>query len=146
VAESTVLEKMVGLTSIAILGDLGPEELSELARTGTEVWFRQGEALCRQGELTDEVFALLDGEVSIVQSADGVERVLGTDGPGTSIGELAVLDPAPRAATVVAATVAVRALRLSGGAFRAALQSNPAVSESVIRMLVRRLRAGSRDS
>jgi CRP-like cAMP-binding protein len=32
-------------------------------------------------------------------------------------------------------------LRLSGAAFRAALQSNPAVSESVIRMLVRRLRS-----
>jgi hypothetical protein len=140
-AESSILEKMVGLTSIAILGDLEPEELAELAQTGVEVWFRQGETLCRQGESGDEVFALLDGEVSVVQTVDGVERTLHTAGPGTSIGELTVLDPAPRAATVVAATVAVRVLRLSGAAFRAALQSNPAVSESVIRMLVRRLRS-----
>jgi hypothetical protein len=146
VTESSILEKMVGLTSIAILGDLEPEDLSKLAGAGTEVWFRQGEPLCREGEVSDEVFALLDGEVSIVRSIDGTERVLAVEGPGSSIGELAVLDPAPRGATVVASTVAVRALRLSGGAFRAALQSSPTLSDGVIRMLVRRLRRASERS
>jgi CRP-like cAMP-binding protein len=70
-------------------------------------------------------------------------RLMSVEGPGSCIGELAVLDPAPREATVIASTVAVRALRLSGGAFRAALGSSPAVSEAVIRILARRLRQSS---
>jgi CRP-like cAMP-binding protein len=67
-------------------------------------------------------------------------RVMSVEGAGSCIGELAVLDPAPREATVVASTVAVRTLRLSGSAFRQALGASPAVSEAVIRILARRLR------
>jgi len=140
VGESSILEKMIGLKSIAILDDLEPEELARLARSGTESWFREGEALCREGEMGDDVFVLLDGEVSIVQSDGDSDRVLGTEGPGSCIGELAVLDPAPRGATVIASTVAVRTLRLTGRAFRAAANASPSVSGSIIRMLVRRLR------
>ena len=50
------------------------------------------------------------------------------EGPGSCIGELAVLDPAPREATVVASTIAVRTLRLTGGSFRQALGASPVVS------------------
>jgi hypothetical protein len=144
-AESSVVEKMIGLKSIAILDDLEPEDLAQLARAGTESWFREGEALCREGEMSDDVFVLLAGEVSIVRADGDAEHVLGVEGPGSCIGELAVLDPAPRGATVVASTVAVRTLRLTGRAFRAAVSASPLVSESITRMLVRRLRrnAGS---
>ena len=89
----------------------------------------------------DEVFVVLDGEVSVLRRDGDVERVVAIEGPGSVIGELAVLDPAPRNATVVASTVAVRALRLAGGPFRQALSGSPAVSEVIIRMLARRLRA-----
>jgi len=42
---------------------------------------------------------------------------LTTERPGSCIGELAVLDPAPCEATVVASTITVRTLRLTGGSF-----------------------------
>ena len=66
--------------------------------------------------------------------ADG--RVAYVEGSGACIGELAVIDPAPREATVVASTVAVRALCLTG----ASLNASPAMSEGIIRILARRLR------
>jgi hypothetical protein len=144
--EPTTLAKMIGLKSIAIFEGLEPEDLAELARAGEESWFMQGEALCREGELGDELFVLLDGEVSVVHRDGDVDRVVAIEGPGSVIGELAVLDPAPRNASVVASTVAVRALRLAGGPFRQALNSSPAVSEVIIRMLARRLRAQSQSS
>ena len=62
------------------------------------------------------------------------------EGPGGCIGELAVLDPAPREATVIASTVAVRALSLTGASLRHALNASPAMSEGIIRILARRLR------
>jgi CRP-like cAMP-binding protein len=53
---------------------------------------------------------------------------------------MAVLDPAPRSATVIAGEGGVRALRLNGDAFREALNNDPAIASSVIRRLAQRLR------
>ena len=138
--ESSTLEKMIALTSIGVFADLEPEDLAHLGRAGIEAWYPQDSALCTEGEVADDVFVVLDGEVSVMRASPGGTRVLSVEGPGSCIGELAVLDPAPREATVVASTVAVRTLRLSGSAFRQALGASPAVSEAVIRILARRLR------
>ncbi len=134
-AAVSTLEKMIGLRSIGIFDELEPEDLASLARAGTEIWFTEGECLCREGETGDEVFVLLDGEVEVSHGGN-----LTIEGPGACVGELAVLDPAPHEATVVASTVAVRALRLTGASFRQALGASPVVSEGIIRSLVRRLR------
>jgi hypothetical protein len=134
--ETSVLEKMIALQSVGLFEALEPEDLAVLSRAGTEVWFTEGEYLCRESEPGDEIFVLLDGEVTV--SAHGRPPVV--EGRGSCVGELAVLDPAPRESTVVASTIAVRALRLTGPDFRGALASSPVVSEAVIRILVRRLR------
>ena len=138
-AATSTLEKMIGLRLVPIFEDLEPEDLAQLARAGTEVWFSEGECLCCAGEPGGEVFVLLDGEVTVSHG-----RTVTVEGPGTCIGELAVLDPAPREATVVASTIAVRTLRLTGGSFRQALGVSPVVSEGVIRILARRLREAAR--
>jgi len=132
---ASTIEKMIGLRSIGIFDELEPEDLAQLARAGTEAWFTEGQCLCREGETGDEVFVLLDGEVSVSQG--GTVR---SEGPGSCVGELAVLDPAPHEATVVASTIAVRTLRLTGASFRQALGASPVVSEGIIRILARRLR------
>ena len=139
-SDASTLEKMIGLRSIGIFDDLEPEDLAQLARAGNEIWFRAGEPLCHEGEVSDAVFVLLDGEVTVSRGAGPAACVAGVEGAGSCIGELAVLDPAPREATVVASTVAVRTLRLTGGSFRQALSASPGVSEAVIRILARRLR------
>jgi hypothetical protein len=136
VVESSILEKMIALQSVGLFDGLEPEDLALLSRTGTEVWFAEGEFLCRESELGDEIFVVLDGEVTV--SAQGRPPMV--DGRGSCVGELAVLDPAPRESTVVASTIAVRALRITGPDFRGALAGSPVVSEAVIRILVRRLR------
>ena len=60
-------------------------------------------------------------------------------GAGTVVGELAVLDPQPRSATVIALSP-VRLLRLRKAAFDEALRSRPEIARGVIAELVRRLR------
>jgi CRP-like cAMP-binding protein len=87
------------------------------------------------------VFVLLSGEVTITRRDGSADHVVGVEGPGSVIGELAVLDPAPRQATVTASSVAVRTLRLAGAPFRKALYASPALSEVIIRRLAQRLRA-----
>jgi len=145
-AEPTTLAKMIGLKAIALFDGLEPEDLAELARAGEESWYTHGETLCREGDLGDELFVLLDGEVSILHRDGDTDRIVATEGPGSVIGELAVLDPAPRNATVVVSDIAVRVLRLAGPPFRRALNASPAVSEVIIRLLARRLRVQGQSS
>jgi CRP-like cAMP-binding protein len=139
--EPTQIAKMIGLKAIEMFDALEPEDLALLARAGRESWFPPNEVLCREGEMGDEVFVLLAGEVTVMRRDGDTDRVVAVEGPGSVIGELAVLDPAPRNATVVATLGGVQTLRLCGGPFRQALTASPAVSEVIIRMLARRVRA-----
>jgi len=60
-------------------------------------------------------------------------------GAGDFFGEMAVLSPDPRTATV-AAVDAVKALVLSAWEFRQALQANPGMGYQVAKLLAGRLR------
>jgi len=139
--EPTEIAKMIGLKAVQMFDGLEPEDLALLAKESRETWFGPEEVLFREGEMGDEVFVLLAGEVSVLRRDDSVDRVVAVEGPGSVIGELAVLDPAPRNATVIAAFAGVQTMRLCGSSFRRAMSASPAVSEVIIRMLARRIRA-----
>jgi hypothetical protein len=134
------VEKMIALRSAPIFASLGPESLAELAHASREGEYQPGTALCVEGEFGDEVFILLNGEVQVFREEHGQRELLDIERAGGFIGEMAVLDPAPRSATVVAGESGVRALRLGGAAFRGALNRDPAIAASVIRRLAQRLR------
>ncbi len=142
----STLEKMIALCSISLFDALDPEDLIQLARSSTEVWFTEGQVLCREGEIGDEAFILLAGEASVYRRDGGTDRLLAVEGAGSCIGELSVLDPAPRSSTVTVSSIALRALRLTGDAFREARNANPAVSDAITRLLVRRLRGAALDA
>lgn len=134
------IEKMIALRSAPVFSRIGPEGLAELARASREDEFAPGETLCVEGEPGNEVFILLAGEVRILKKEGEGERFIGVEKAGGFIGELAVLDPAPRSATLVAGDEGTRALRLNGDAFRSALDRDPTIAASVIRTLAQRLR------
>ena len=118
--ESSTLEKMIGLTSIGVFADLEPEDLAHLGRAGVETWYPQDSALCTEGEVADDVSVVLDGKSRSCARSAGGTRVLSVEGPGSCIGELAVLDPA-RAKRRSSRRRLRMTLRLSGSAFRQAL-------------------------
>ncbi|MEZ5814962.1 MAG: EAL domain-containing protein [Alphaproteobacteria bacterium] len=65
--------------------------------------FQAGEIIMRQGDAGDCAYIIKSGRVEIlVESGDGTVQYLGSRGPGTMIGEMAILDNAPRSATVKA--------------------------------------------
>jgi CRP-like cAMP-binding protein len=54
---------------------------------------------------------------------------------------MAVLDPAPRSATVRAGAHGIHVLQLNGDAFRDVLNANPSIASGIIRTLAQRLRS-----
>jgi CRP/FNR family transcriptional regulator, cyclic AMP receptor protein len=133
---------MVALRAVPLFASLAPEELSCLARAGLERHFAPNDVLCLEGEPGDEVFVLLTGEVAILRRDGDEQKVIAREKAGGFVGEMAVIDPAPRSATVVAGEGGATALCVDGGGFRDIVEANPSVARGVMRALSARIRSG----
>lgn len=130
-----------------LAGGLSARELSILTARLTPVQYAPGEALCRAGEPADRLWLITRGSVSVrLDGADHhLKRIAGL-GPGTSVGELGLLDRRPRSADVVA-DCEVDAQVLTAEDFDALLREEPHLGQSLLstiaRLTAQRLRATS---
>ena len=103
-----------------------------------------GEMLFEQGEPGDSMFIVCSGSLgAYVRQGDAPEVTLGTSASGEVLGEMACIDPAPRAATVAALEMSVVA-ELSRSTLATLRVAAPgifsAVLGAVIQDVTRRLR------
>ena len=96
-----------------------------------DVRLQPGDVLFREGDEPTTAFILDEGQVEIRATQRGQEVVLALLGPGAIIGEMAVIDAAPRTATAVALTPC-RLIALD----RAQIAERIAGSDPVIRALL----------
>jgi CRP-like cAMP-binding protein len=116
------------------------EVLIELGSKATRRQIPKDAVLMRKGEAGDSLFMISKGKFKIVaQDARGSELVLNETGPGETIGEMALLDRAPRSATAVAASDA-EVLELKQDAFYEVLNQRPDLALELIRSFSSRLR------
>ncbi len=100
----------------------------------------EGGMLMREGEAGDALFVIHSGWFKIVtEDAKGDEVIINKVGPGETIGEMALLDSAPRSATAIALSAA-SVLELKKDAFQDVLDRRPDVALALIRGLSSRLR------
>ena len=139
-ASLTTIEKMMLLRQVPIFADLDADDLEELAAVVEERRIEAGRDLFREGDAGDAVYLIVKGTVRVfVGGGDRPERTLNEEGPGACVGERAVLDSAPRAATV-RAIERVRAIRVPGEGFKRVMSERPEMSEAIVAELVRRMR------
>ncbi len=90
-----------------------------------------GTAVIRQGELGDKFFILARGRVRVmVKPPDGIERQVAVMSDGDTFGEVALLEDAPRNATVITEALTVF-LTLRRAAFERLLHNHPAIRASI---------------
>jgi CRP/FNR family transcriptional regulator, cyclic AMP receptor protein len=123
------------LRSIDIFGRVPYQLLSELASRLRPYPVSAGVRIVTEGEEGEELYIVRSGEVAVQHGDDVVARV----GAGSVFGELAVLDPAPRSADVVA-TTDTDLLILDRTTLLDLMGRRPEVAADIITMLVRRLR------
>ncbi|MBV8757166.1 MAG: cyclic nucleotide-binding domain-containing protein [Deltaproteobacteria bacterium] len=139
-ASLTTIEKMMLLRQVPIFAALDADDLEELAAVVEERRIEAGRDLFREGDVGDAVYLIVKGTVRVfVGGGDRPETTINEQGPGACIGEMAVLDAAPRSATV-RATERVRALRVPGEGFKRVMSERPEMSEAIVAELVRRMR------
>ncbi len=94
--------------------------------------------LCRQGELEDTFYILLEGQVDIYRSAEGQRILLDYFTEGDCFGEMSLILDVPRTADVVASG-AVRVMEIDRQNFNDLLSSNNELLLTVVRFLLNRL-------
>lgn len=89
-----------------LLDGLSSADRSSLATIASYRRFAAGEAIVEEGAQGDCLFVLHEGRAEVRRRADeGASFVVATLGPGDSVGEMRLVDPAaPASASVVAAT------------------------------------------
>jgi CRP/FNR family transcriptional regulator, cyclic AMP receptor protein len=86
------------LQQVPLFAACSRKDLQLVARRAEDVRVPAGKALVSEGETGHEFFVILDGSAKVTRQG----RKIAALGPGDSFGELALLEKAPRNATVVA--------------------------------------------
>ncbi len=129
------IEKVAILKSVNIFEETPDYILASVASIVEEVNLSPGEILVQEGAIEDSMYIIVDG---VVQVHSKGKRILDL-GPGKSVGELAVLDPEPRSATVTAASDTFL-FRIDKEPFDEVMADRPEVAKGVITALCRRIR------
>lgn len=129
------------LQQVEMFEGLDKKELRLLAKTCTERQYAAGAVLMEEGEPGAGLFILIEGKVSVTQSAGPGQpaRDITTLEAGEVIGEMALLDDLPRSATVTAIDPC-RCLLIPVWDFRATLRESPEIAIKLLVQLSRRLR------
>ena len=123
-----------------LFSGLGPEPLQAIAQTLRRRRFRRGEVLFHEGDPGDSLFIVASGAVKVVvPSEEGGEAILATLQRGDFLGELALLDGAPRSASAIALE-ATETLALPRDRFNALVASEPVIRDALLSSLAGELR------
>jgi CRP/FNR family cyclic AMP-dependent transcriptional regulator len=129
------------LTQTELFRGIPLPALERLAALGRRQTFATGAALMRQGDASEALHVILRGRVRVerYQQSRAEPQVLAEFLPGEIVGEMGVLDNAPRSATVVALDE-TETLGLTAGALAVVFSQYPSAAGAMMRTLTQRLR------
>jgi CRP-like cAMP-binding protein len=128
------------LKEAILFRDLPEEVLTALAKKVISRKLAQDDVLMRKGEMGDSLFMIHRGSVKIVtEDSDGRELIINQCGAGETIGEMALLDQAPRSAGAVALEH-TEVFELKQNDFRDLLDQRPDILRAIISGFSPRLR------
>jgi HEAT repeat protein len=143
-ATLSLMERILFLRRVPLFADLSPADLKQVAAIAGEQLFGDGELLAQQGELGDEMFVIVSGEVRVLIGGDGKpEAEVARRKAGDVVGEMAIISREPRMASLVAAGD-VRTLCIDQKSFEGLLRERPETSLAVMRVLCARLKEATK--
>ncbi len=131
-------QEVATLRRIPLFANIDPARLKLMAFASQRMVFKDGQALCRQGDAGDAAYIIIEGKADVViDTADGPLRVAAV-GSNDIVGEIAILIDVPRTATVQA-TGEVVTLKITKDLFFRMVSDFPEIAIEVMRVLAHRL-------
>jgi CRP-like cAMP-binding protein len=126
------------LADVPLFSGLSKRHLRKVAGLGMQRRVAPGTAIVRAGERGDAFFVILDGTATVRRPGKRTVKL----SPGDFFGELALLDDAPRSATVEA-DGDMLVMWVSRPAFQKLLKQEPKVAVEMLHTLAQRLRTAA---
>jgi CRP/FNR family transcriptional regulator, cyclic AMP receptor protein len=123
------------LRAVPLFARCTTRDLRIMARHVEVLEVQEGVDVVQEGHVGDTFFVVLDGRATVLRNG----RKAGELAAGSHFGELALLNPAPRSATVRAETPLVLAT-LGHRMFKVLLREMPALSAQLLASLAAQLR------
>ena len=121
--------------------ELSQEDMRLVAGYGVNRSYAKNTILVNEGDPSEMFYIILSGKVKVYLSDEkGKEVLLNMAGPGEYFGELAIIDDAPRSASVMTMESCQMAV-VSRAGFERCLAEHPGFAMGLIRTLVKRVRS-----
>jgi hypothetical protein len=130
-----VIAKLLVLGESSLFAGLSGEELYPVGQIAETVALAPGQAAVKQGDPGDALFVVAKGTLRVTRDGTALKQV----SRGAVFGEVALLDGAPRSATVEAVSDS-EVLRIPRAEFEALLDERPELARGIIRTLLGHLR------
>ena len=122
------------LQQVPLFKGLSKKQLRLVSSLATRLNEPAGAVLTKEGRQGQEFIIVLEGEIEVRKG----DRVVATRGPGSYVGEIALLDNRPRTATVVATTPVVIEV-IGRREFHGLLAETPELSHEIMATVGQRL-------
>ncbi len=128
------------LKRLWLFSELADAEIDQIRALARAQRYAARQTIVSQGDESADLFLIIDGRLRVSScNANGDEVVLSIMGPGEVFGEMALLDGAPRSATV-STLDACQLLVIEAGAFHSLLRQMPTLAQSLMKVMARRIR------
>ena len=135
------------LRHVKVLAGLNDEQLARFIRIMQVKQVPQGKQLAKQGDPSDAMYVLVEGELRLRAHVEGHEQTLATIHAGEFFGEIALFDQGPRSADIIA-TLDCTLLKIAAAEFEKFVYETPDLAApfllAVAKTLTTRMRAENR--
>ncbi|HLF28401.1 MAG TPA: ATP-binding protein [Anaerolineae bacterium] len=127
------------LRQLPLFASLSEADLEWLFHNAEPITIGTGETLIEEGGPGDSLYIVVDGEFEITKRSGQHDIAVALRAPGEVIGEMALLDHAPRSATVRALRDS-QLLKIHDDTFHQLLANSPTAALAILHTVVARLR------
>ena len=130
-------DKATALGRTPLFKNLSRAELVALAKVTEDLEVKEGKVLAREGEIGQEFFVIVDGEVVVTKDGQEIRRL----SSGDFFGEIALIWDSPRRTATVTAATPLRFFVLTRQSFRSLIGHQPEIEEKVLQAVEERVNA-----
>jgi len=135
---ATRLEEIIA--SVPLFAGLDRAQVQKLCRSARRVAVQTGDVVIKEGTAGHALYIILSGELEISRRENGRDVVLATRKTGEFLGEMSLIERAPRTASARATTNG-ELLEIDAAAFEALIESNPGFATTILRTMAGRVRS-----
>jgi len=136
-----MINKANFLASVPFFSLMKKMELERMAKQAQEHFFHDGDIIFNEGDNDRRLFIVVSGLVEVIKNlGTKKEKRLGTFGPSSYFGEMALIDDSPRSASAIAGEDETELIVLDKSKFTYMVQQLPDFSLAIMRKLAQRLR------